>query len=126
MKYSVNLLILLLLTCFCFEHACAKSASERLFEITADRTERKEHGKILVAFGNAQGQVAGQGAKIEADTIAFDKKTRIVEATGHVRITRHNMVTRGSKFRFKINSRQYLVTQPGILVTVSKLMCRSD
>ncbi|MGD9683384.1 MAG: hypothetical protein AB7W16_19640 [Candidatus Obscuribacterales bacterium] len=124
MKYSVSLLLSLIAIWFCIEGLCAKEASERLFVITGERTEHNEHGKAMLAFERAQGQIAGQDAKIEADTIAFDESTRIVEASGHVRITRKNMVTTGSKFRFKVDSDRYLVTQPGIRVTGPKLTRR--
>jgi len=125
MKYSVNLLLLLIVICFCVEDAFAKHASDRLFQITGDRTERKAHGKILRAYEHAEGQIIGQDAKIEADTIAFDEKTRIVEASGHVRIIRNSKVTTGAQFKFKVDSNEYLVTQPGIHVTGSKLICRN-
>ena len=66
-----------------------------------------------MAMGEAVVFVEGQDAKLEADQIFYDDRTEILEARGHVRITRLGKLTKDLKdvLKFKIDRPEYLLTE---------------
>lgn len=80
--------------------------------IKGDHTEFKETQLLYSAAGHASAYIDGQDSKIEADSIEYNDVKTILEAKGHVRIIRNKCLTTGGKFRFEINSDEYLITEP--------------
>jgi lipopolysaccharide assembly outer membrane protein LptD (OstA) len=66
-----------------------------------------------MAMGQAVVFVEGQEAKLEADQIFYDDRTLILEARGHVRITRLGKLIKESSesLKFKVDEPEYLLTE---------------
>lgn len=66
-----------------------------------------------MAMGKAVVFVEGQDAKLEADQVFYDDRTQILEARGHVRITRSGRLAKESSesLKFKVDAPEYLLTE---------------
>jgi lipopolysaccharide assembly outer membrane protein LptD (OstA) len=66
-----------------------------------------------MAMGEAVVFIEGQDAKLEADQIFYDDRTLMLQARGHVRITRSGKLTKESSenLKFKVDTPEYLLTE---------------
>jgi lipopolysaccharide assembly outer membrane protein LptD (OstA) len=66
-----------------------------------------------MAMGQAVVFVEGQDAKLEAEQVFYDDRTLVLEARGHVRITRLGKLAKESNetLKFKIDEPEYLLTE---------------
>jgi hypothetical protein len=81
-------------------------------QIVADDTEYDSDKNTFLGTGNAVAIIAGQDSRLEADTILYDQNSQTLDARGSVKILRQGQLTTGSSFRFKVNSDEYLITDP--------------
>ncbi|CAN5401880.1 hypothetical protein BH11CYA1_BH11CYA1_04530 [soil metagenome] len=70
--------------------------------IDADKIIDDKEGTTCSAIGSVVVAVPGQDARIQADAIQYDKQTRTVEATGHVRILKKGFEKKGEKLTFVV------------------------
>ncbi len=94
---------------------------ECLLTIQGRRVSFDEKTLFYYASGNAQACVSGQSADISADVIRYSDLDRIMDARGNVKITRNGVLTTGKAFRFRVNSRDYLITDDKSVVSAVKL-----
>ena len=82
-------------------------------QIVARYTTGSPTRHTYMAMGEAVVFVEGQDAKLEADQVFYDDRTQMLEARGHVRITRSGKLTKESKetFKFKVDAPEYLLTE---------------
>ncbi len=106
------------------ETASAESTKRREFQITGDDIVRKDNRRVVEVTGHAEGQIKDQECKMTADLISFDRDTRIVSASGQVHFYREGHLTTGSNFRFKVDSDEYLVTEPGVRLSGVRVIRR--
>lgn len=81
-------------------------------QIVADDTEYDQNKNTFLGTGNAVAIIGGQDARLEADTILYDQNGQTIDARGNVKIVRNGQLTTGSSFKFKLNSDEYLITDP--------------
>jgi hypothetical protein len=81
-------------------------------QIVADDTEYDQEKNTFLGTGNAVAIIAGQNSRLEADTILYDQNNGTIDARGNVKINRNGQLTTGSSFKFKVNSDEYLITDP--------------
>ena len=81
-------------------------------QIVADDTEYDQEKNTFLGSGNAVAVIAGQNSKLEADTILYDQNNGTIDARGNVKILREGQLTTGSSFKFKVESDEYLITDP--------------
>ncbi|PZM81365.1 MAG: hypothetical protein DKT66_19315 [Candidatus Melainabacteria bacterium] len=93
-------------------------------QIVADDTEYDQQKNTFLGTGNAVAIIAGQNSKLEADMIMYDQNTELMDARGNVRIYRDGQVTTGSAFKFKVNSDEYLITNPDTEVQGTSIVAR--
>ncbi len=93
-------------------------------QIVADDTEYDQQKNTFLGTGNAVAIIAGQNSKLEADMILYDQNTELMDARGNVRIYRDGQVTTGSAFKFKVNSDEYLITNPDTEVQGTSIVAR--
>lgn len=93
-------------------------------QIVADDTEYDQDKNTFLGTGNAVAVIAGQDSKLEADSILYDQNTQIIDARGNVKILREGQLTTGSSFRFKVNSDEYLITNPDTEVQGTTVIAR--
>jgi lipopolysaccharide assembly outer membrane protein LptD (OstA) len=104
----------LLLACFLLSSANATAAVEPgTLQIVARYATGSPARHTYMAMGEAVVFVEGQDAKLEADQIFYDDRTLMLEARGHVRITRHGKLTKESSenLKFKVDEPEYLLTE---------------
>ncbi|MBU6452912.1 MAG: hypothetical protein KGS72_14090 [Cyanobacteria bacterium REEB67] len=99
------------------------------WSISANKVEVSADTERVIAHGSVRVAVKDQNSILFADDVVYDCVTGIVEALGHVAIVRNNERTEGARFKFKINSDEYLLTQGDIYVgrpkTISRLSSSS-
>jgi len=97
---------------FCAVAAGAAEESGTL-QIVARYTAGSPSRHTYMAMGDAVVFVEGQDAKLEADQIFYDDRTQMLEARGHVRLTRLDKVTKESSesLKFKVDTPEYLLTE---------------
>jgi len=88
----------------------------RLLNLNGDKTMNDSEQKLVTVRGHATAAIDGQDAKLTACKIVYDHNTRILDASGDVRILRHKTVTTGHRCKFKIDSPDYLVTSESVKV----------
>ncbi len=93
-------------------------------QIVADDTEYDQDRNTFLGTGNAVAVIAGQNSKLEADSILYDQNSQIIDARGNVKILRDGQLTTGSSFRFKVNSDEYLITNPDTEVQGTTVIAR--
>lgn len=93
-------------------------------QIVADDTEYDQKKNTFLGTGNAVAIIAGQNSKLEADMILYDQNTELMDARGNVRIFRDGQLTTGSAFKFKVNSDEYLITNPDTEVQGTSIVAR--
>lgn len=93
-------------------------------QIVADDTEYDQQKNTFLGTGNAVAIIAGQNSKLEADMILYDQNTELMDARGNVRIFRDGQLTTGSAFKFKVNSDEYLITNPDTEVQGTSIVAR--
>lgn len=93
-------------------------------QIVADDTEYDQQKNTFLGTGNAVAIIAGQNSKLEADMILYDQNTELMDARGNVRIFRDGQLTTGSAFKFKVNSDEYLITNPDTEVQGTQIIAR--
>jgi len=93
-------------------------------QIVADDTEYDQQKNTFLGTGNAVAIIAGQNSKLEADMILYDQNTELMDARGNVRILRDGQLTTGSAFKFKVNSDEYLITNPDTEVQGTQIIAR--
>jgi len=93
-------------------------------QIVADDTEYDQQKNTFLGTGNAVAIIAGQNSKLEADMIMYDQNNELMDARGNVRIYRDGQVTTGSAFKFKVNSDEYLITNPDTEVQGTSIVAR--
>lgn len=124
-KGSVRKLALsFLLGCFIVPQPFAHGSGDDckcVLTIRGRETSFDERTLFYYASGNAQACVSGQSADISADVIRYSDLDRIMDARGNVRITRNGVLTTGKAFRFRVNSRDYLITDDKSVVSAVKL-----
>ena len=113
-----------LLGCFIVPQPFAHGSGDDckcVLTIRGRETSFDERTLFYYASGNAQACVSGQSADISADVIRYSDLDRIMDARGNVRITRNGVLTTGKAFRFRVNSRDYLITDDKSVVSAVKL-----
>ncbi len=93
-------------------------------QIVADDTEYDQQKNTFLGTGNAVAIIAGQNSKLEADMILYDQNAELMDARGNVRIFRDGQLTTGSAFKFKVNSDEYLITNPDTEVNGTSIVAR--
>ncbi len=93
-------------------------------QIVADDTEYDQKKNTFLGTGNAVAIIAGQNSKLEADMILYDQNSELMDARGNVRIFRDGQLTTGSAFKFKVNSDEYLITNPDTEVQGTSIVAR--
>lgn len=93
-------------------------------QIVADDTEYDQDKNTFLGTGNAVAIIAGQNSKLEADTILYDQNSQTIDARGNVKITRDGQLTTGSSFKFKIDSDEYLITNPDTELQGTQVIAR--
>jgi hypothetical protein len=93
-------------------------------QIVADDTEYDQEKNTFLGTGNAVAIIAGQDSKLEADSILYDQNTQTIDARGNVKILRDGELTTGSSFKFKVNSDEYLITDPDTEVQGTTVVAR--
>ncbi len=93
-------------------------------QIVADDTEYDQEKNTFLGTGNAVAIIGGQNSKLEADMILYDQNTNIVDARGHVKILRNGQLTLGSAFKFKVDSDEYLITEPDTELNGTQVIAR--
>lgn len=93
-------------------------------QIVADDTEYDQQKNTFLGTGNAVAIIAGQNSKLEADMILYDQNAELIDARGNVRIFRDGQLTTGSAFKFKVNSDEYLITNPDTEVNGTAIVAR--
>lgn len=94
-------------------------------QIVADDTEYDQEKNTFLGTGNAVAIIAGQDSKLEADTILYDQNSQTIDARGSVKILRNGQLTTGSSFKFKVNSDEYLITDPDTELQGTNVIARS-
>lgn len=94
-------------------------------QIVADDTEYDQEKNTFLGTGNAVAIIAGQNSKLEADTILYDQNSQTIDARGNVKIIRDGQLTTGSSFKFKIDSDEYLITNPDTELEGTQIIARS-
>jgi hypothetical protein len=94
-------------------------------QIVADDTEYDQEKNTFLGTGNAVAVIAGQNSRLEADTILYDQNSQTIDARGNVKIVRDGQLTTGSSFKFKIDSDEYLITNPDTELQGTQVIARS-
>lgn len=94
-------------------------------QIVADDTEYDQEKNTFLGTGNAVAIIAGQNSRLEADTILYDQNSQTIDARGNVKIIRDGTLTTGSSFKFKINSDEYLITDPDTELQGTQVVART-
>jgi len=94
-------------------------------QIVADDTEFDQDKNTFLGTGNAVALINGEDSKLEADEILYDQNDQMIDARGNVKILRNGSLTTGSKFRFKVTSDEYLITNPDTEVKGSVITART-
>jgi lipopolysaccharide assembly outer membrane protein LptD (OstA) len=94
------------------------------WSISANKVETSDDTNRIIAHGSVRVAVRDQNSILFADDVVYDCATGIVDAVGHVAIVRDNQRTEGSRFKFKINSDEYLLTQANVYVGRPKMISR--
>lgn len=93
-------------------------------QIVADDTEYDQEKNTFLGTGNAVAVIAGQNSRLEADTILYDQNSETIDARGNVKILRDGQLTTGSSFKFKVNSDEYLITDPDTELQGTQIVAR--
>ncbi|MBS1956802.1 MAG: hypothetical protein JST89_21615 [Cyanobacteria bacterium SZAS-4] len=93
----------------------AAAKTEHLL-IVGDYTRGVAATNTVEAHGNVEVWITGQDATLSADDVLVDLTAETIDAKGNVRITRHNALTTGSAFKFRITSDEYLITEAKVSV----------
>jgi lipopolysaccharide export system protein LptA len=94
-------------------------------QITADDTEFDQDKNTFLGTGNAVAVIGGQDSKLSADSILYDENNNTIDARGDVKIVRSGQLTTGSAFKFKVDSDEYLVTEPNTELHGTTVISRS-
>jgi hypothetical protein len=94
-------------------------------QIVADDTEYDQEKNTFLGTGNAVALIAGQDSKLEADTILYDQNNGTIDARGNVKILRSGQLTTGSSFKFKVDSDEYLITNPDTELAGTTVIART-
>lgn len=94
-------------------------------QIVADDTEFDSEKNTFLGTGNAVAIIGGQNSKLEADMILYDQNTQIIDARGHVKILRAGQLNTGSAFKFKVDSSEYLITNPDTELNGTQVIARA-
>ena len=99
--------------------AVGNAADRKLYKdwtITADRIDKDEFSENVVAHGFVRVSVKDQNAVLFADDLVYDSATGMIDASGHVAMMRNSQKTTRGKFKFKIASDDYLITQSDVAI----------
>lgn len=94
-------------------------------QIVADDTEYDQEKNTFLGTGNAVAIIAGQNSKLEADTILYDQNNQTIDARGNVKIIRDGQLTTGSSFKFRVDSDEYLITDPDTELEGTQVIART-
>lgn len=95
-------------------------------QLIADDTEFDQQTNTFLGTGNAIVLIGGEDSKLEADTILYDQNNQTIDARGAVRIYRNGQLTTGSAFKFKVNSDEYLITNPDTEIQGADIIARKS
>jgi len=76
--------------------------------------QHKSPEKKIFCSGSVELTIHGHNSRLLADKLVYDSQTFLVEATSNVTIMRGNFACTGSSFKFRIDSDEYLVTNPSV------------
>lgn len=107
--YTVTLATLLGASCIVQQNSVAATARQHCklesgsVLIDADKiVGDKDESTACSAAGEVVIVVPGQDARIQADSIQYDRQTRTIEATGHARILKKGFEKKGEKLSFVV------------------------
>jgi lipopolysaccharide assembly outer membrane protein LptD (OstA) len=92
--------------------AHAGEVKGQTLDISGRRVAFDKTALQYVAIGGARAFIEGEKAAVEADEIRYNDITGIMDIRGHVHFLRNGMLTTGDEFKFKVRSRDYLITEP--------------
>jgi len=94
--------------------AQAGEVTGQTLNISGKRVAFDETGLQYMAIGGARAFIEGEKAAVDADEIRYNDLTGIMDVRGHVHFLRNGMLTTGNEFKFKVRSRDYLMTEPAV------------
>src|ERR1700722_11089216 len=95
------------------------TADRKLYKdwtITADRIDKDEFSENVAAHGFVRVSVKDQNAVLFADDLVYDSATGMIDAKGHVAMMRNSQKITRDRFKFKIASDDYLITQSDVAI----------
>jgi LPS-assembly protein len=104
MKTTSNILLILLMCCFCASYAWGADQPfpDGNIHIKADSIGHGDSDGIFTANGNVI--VTWQGLNIASDKASYDNATRILNASGNVVVTKGNDVMKGESINFNLDN----------------------
>jgi lipopolysaccharide export system protein LptA len=106
------------------ENTANKQPHELFVEITADEIYYDQETNFYEAKGNAETYLPEEEAMLYADTITFNGTTKLLEAQGNVKVVQGEDFISGSYASFAVDTNEYLVSDPRVLVKGLRLKAR--
>ncbi|MDR3612184.1 MAG: hypothetical protein P4L53_01370 [Candidatus Obscuribacterales bacterium] len=90
----------------------ATEVTAQTLNISGRRVSSDKTGSQYLAMGGARAFIEGEKAAVDADEISYNELTGIMDVRGHVHFIRNGMLTTGEEFKFRVRSKDYLITEP--------------